>query len=176
MNYKVLTIVSLLVLPVISGHANDGGDGHVKFNGTVVDAACVVTSESQDQTVQMGQVRNNELIDIGSWANTTPFQIILEDCETNVQKMTAVSFSGNTDANDPQVFKAGFGAGSAKGVGLGIFDFKGELIMPGSEPVRYTNVTGKRTILDYTAKYRKTESSISAGSANAEVWFHVFYQ
>lgn len=82
----------------------------------------------------------------------------------------------SVDANDPQIFKAGFGADSAKGVGNGIFDSKGDLLIPNSVPSSQYPILNGKSVLYFTAKYRAVSEEIVAGNASAAVNFAVIYQ
>ncbi|EGZ6673659.1 long polar fimbrial protein LpfA, partial [Escherichia coli] len=53
---KVLFALSALALTSTSVFAADAGDGTVKFTGEIVDAACVVSPDTQKQEVVLGQV------------------------------------------------------------------------------------------------------------------------
>ncbi|MEB4675820.1 fimbrial protein [Enterobacteriaceae bacterium G50] len=149
--------------------------GRVSFHGAVVNATCAVAAESQDQIIYMGQVRSNQLHAPGSWSNTTPFRIILNDCTDSNGELVAVMFNGATDANDPRIFSVGTSAGSAKGVGIGIFDFRDEVVIPGSRPIRYSTLQNGQTVLNFSAKYCATDTQIVPGDASSQVLFNVFY-
>ena len=76
--------------------------GTVNFVGQVVDAACSVTADSVDQTVNLSQVRSTKLTTAGMVANQKEdFNIKLEDCDTTVSQNAAVIFNGQEDANQP---------------------------------------------------------------------------
>lgn len=56
---KVLFALSALALTSTSVFAADAGDGTVKFTGEIVDAACVVSPDTQKQEVVLGQVNKS---------------------------------------------------------------------------------------------------------------------
>lgn len=151
-----------------------GGDVH--FFGQVVNAACSISVDSRNQTVQMGQVRSNQFASLGDWEDPQPFQIALEDCDTAVSQNVGVLFTGESDGKDPLVFRAGYGAGAAHGVGIGIFDGAGNLLVPDTRPPWFAPLQEGETVLSYTARYRATDRRVKAGSASAQVWFNVIYQ
>lgn len=174
--HALLLVISLL--PFTSRANRDvtihGGDVH--FRGQVVNAACAVSADSQNMTVQMGQVRSSMFNGPGDWSQGVDFQIYLEDCSTTVSQSAGVLFTGTSDGKDPQVFKAGYGASAAQGVGIGIFDATGELVLPNTRPPWLAPLQDGETILNYNAKYRATDRRILSGDASAEVWFSVIYQ
>ncbi|WP_368749894.1 fimbrial protein [Klebsiella aerogenes] len=173
-----LSLALSVSLPALAGNKHFvtiyGGDVH--FYGQVVSAACAVSADSVDQTVQMGQVRSNDFKDLGDWEDPVHFQIKLEDCDTNVSQTAGVLFTGQSDGKDPQVFKAGYGAGAAQGVGIGIFDESGNLLVPDTAPPWYAPLQDGENILHFMARYRSTSRRVQAGDAGTQVWFNVVYQ
>ncbi|MDA3131344.1 fimbrial protein [Atlantibacter subterranea] len=176
--YSPLILLTFIVSTSAQAKTDYGGfrDGDVRFYGQVVNAACSVALESRNQVVEMGQVRSNRFRSIGEWQDPHPFRIKLEDCSTNVSQSVGVMFSGETDGKDPLVFQAGFGAGAAEGVGIGISDATGQLLAPNLAPTRYTALQEGETVLSYIARYRATRRDVKAGDASAQVWFSLFYQ
>lgn len=176
--FGYLLLLATMLYPSFSWSARDvrihGGDVH--FLGQVVNAACVVSADSQNMTVLMGQVRSAMFHGMGDWSQPVPFQLKLEDCDTAVSHNAGVLFTGVSDGKDPQVFEAGYGASAAQGVGLGIFDGAGNLVIPNTRPPWLAPLQEGETILNYSAKYRATDRQILPGEANAQVWFSVVYQ
>lgn len=150
-----------------------GGDVH--FIGAVVEAACVVDTHSDAQTVEMGQVRSSLFSGTGTWGNPQPFSIVLKDCDTTTSKQVGVAFNGVTDARDPTVLAVTSGAGSAGNVGIGIFDSAGNLIIPNTQPQRFSTLKDDTNVLSFIAKYRATAANVSPGEADAQTWFTLTY-
>ncbi|WP_343647452.1 fimbrial protein [Enterobacter sp.] len=176
---KTLSIffTGIICNPLISFAANltiNGGE--VNFRGQVVAAPCSVTTDDITKTVNMGQVRTNNFPTKGTWYDPVAFQLHLEDCDTTVLKTVAVRFDGISDANDPQVFQTGNGAGSSSGIGLGIFDYSGQLLIPNTQPKNFLPLVDGETVLHYTAKYRSTLNHVISGDASTTVWFKMIYQ
>lgn len=169
---RALLIAGTALFAVLPAAAKD--DGSVTFQGQVVNAACSVSMDSGDQIVHMGQVRNSQFIAAGDWAKPVPFFITLEACDTSVSQRAGVLFSGESDGNDPG-FSRGLWAGAATGIGIGLFDAMGNLVKPDTAPW-YRPLQDGENRLSYIARYRATEDSVNAGTANAQVWFIVFYQ
>ncbi|MBW4217873.1 fimbrial protein [Enterobacter cloacae subsp. cloacae] len=157
-----------------SSHHLTGGDIH--FYGSVVNAPCAIEAQSLHQSVMMDQVRAADFPSRGSWAAPKTFWIKLDNCSNTLFQFASVAFTGSIDANDPQVYKAGFGADSAKGMGIGIFDDKGNLIIPDSVPFSLYPVLDRKSVLYFTAKYRSVSENVVAGDASAAVNFSVIYQ
>ncbi|MCU6306347.1 fimbrial protein [Enterobacter quasiroggenkampii] len=150
--------------------------GEVKFRGQVVAAPCSVKADDINKTVEMGQVRTNNFPTKGTWYDPVAFQIHLEDCDTTVLTTVAVRFDGISDTNDPQVFQTGNGAGAAQGLGLGIFDYTGTLLVPNTRPKNFFPLSDGENVLHFTAKYRSTLSQVHSGDASGTVWFMMIYQ
>jgi len=174
--FLMIIITPLFSFPANASEANNLTGGDMHFYGSVVNAPCAIEAQSLHQSVTMDQVLTTSFPSRGSWAAPKTFWIKLDDCSKAQIQFATVAFTGLTDSNDPQVFKAGFGADSAKGVGIGVFDNKGDLIVPNTEPVsKYPLLEGK-SILYFTAKYRSVSEKVVAGDASAAVNFSVIYQ
>lgn len=150
--------------------------GQVNYKGAVVSAPCSVSVDSQNQQITMGQVRAEEFKGLGSWSQAQAFTIKLENCDSALAPTASALFKGVTDGKDPQVFAAGYGQGGAKGVGLGIFDSQGNLIVPNSAPITFSSLISGSNTLSFSAKYRATDTTVLAGSANTTVSFEMVYQ
>lgn len=170
------SVLVFSLLPAVGLPVMAADDGSVHFQGQVVNTACSVIAGSQEQVVHMGQVRSSQFTAAGDWVAPTAFQITLEDCDTSVSRHAGVLFGGESDAKDPQVFRAGYGAGAAQGIGVGIFDAAGHLLVPDTAPPWYAPLQNGENVLSFIAKYRATEQHVQAGTADAQVWFTVVYQ
>lgn len=149
--------------------------GMVHMTGSVIGAACAVSAESEDKKVLMGQVRSNQFKELGSWADPVSFTIDLINCDTSISQQVGMIFTGVADGKDPLVFRAGEGSGAAKGVGLGLFDTFGSLIVPNSRARHLTILNNGTVSVPLTAKYRSTSRKVSGGNANAVVYFSLYY-
>lgn len=156
--------------------------GTVHFTGQIVNAACAVSTNSSDQTVNLGQYRTANFTDVGAYSSKVPFTIKLEDCDTAVSTTAAVAFNGSADATDNTVLSTSNittgGAGAAIGVGIEISDSKGIVLSPNgstfSTPLTLTN--GNGNTLNFSARYKSTLASVTAGQADADATFTMQYQ
>lgn len=149
--------------------------GIIHLRGEVAAGACVVSPDSQDKIVVMGKVRSNQFDGVGSWADPVPFTLTLVDCNTALSQQVGMVFSGVTDGKDPLVFSVGRGPGVAEGVGIGLFDAEGQLIVPNTEPRSYTLLNAGTVEVPFTAKYRATSRDVIPGEASTVVYFSLFY-
>ncbi|ECG8590412.1 fimbrial protein [Salmonella enterica subsp. salamae] len=149
--------------------------GEVHFFGGVVNAACVVDTNSEAQTVEMGQIRTNAFSGPGTWGDPQAFTLVLKDCDTSVSQQVGVAFEGLTDQKDPEVIAVTAGAGSAQGIGIGIFDSLGNLVIPNTQPQTFSAIQNNTTVLNFVAKYRAIAKDVLPGEADAQAWFTLTY-
>ena len=150
--------------------------GSVHFYGAAVNASCAIDAQSLHQSVMMDQVKVAAFSAPGTWASPTAFWIKLENCNDTISQFVSVAFTGETDPHDPQVFQAGFGADAAKGIGIGIFDDKDNVIIPNTTPLAKATLNSGENTLIFNAKYRSVSSIVKAGDASVAVNFAVIYQ
>lgn len=152
----------------------DGGIAH--FRGSLTAEACTVSTDSTSQTVNMGQFRSNQFNGVGSLASPVSFTVRLTECSTAVSSHAGVTFFGVVDGKDPLVLKAGMGANAATGVGLALFDERGEIITPNSQPRVWSQLGEGDNSLRFHARYRATSRQVIGGNADAFTWFALTYQ
>ncbi|EBJ8048001.1 type 1 fimbrial protein [Salmonella enterica] len=174
--FLMIIITPLFSFFASASSSDNQGSGDMHFYGSVVNAPCSIEAQSLHQSVMMDQVRAADFPSRGSWSAPKSFWIKLDNCNNALFQFASVAFTGSVDANDPQVFKVGFGADSAKGMGIGIFDSKGDLIIPDSAPLSQYPVLDGKSVLYFTAKYRSVSEKVVAGDASAAVNFSVIYQ
>lgn len=175
-------VAGVLMLLVTAGaHAGnrhlvivDGGIMHMR--GVITAAACTVSADSANQTIDMGQFRSNQFSGVGSYAPPVGFNIQLSGCSTAVSKEVGITFQGVPDGKDLQVLKAGEGESSATGLGLAILDSKGEIIPPNTEPRILAPLSNGDMTLSFIARYRATSRQVTGGNADAWTWFTLSYQ
>lgn len=153
--------------------------GNIHFEGELVNAACSVSTESADQTVQLGQYRTASFTAVGQTTTQIPFTIVLHDCDTAVAKTASVAFTGQTDATDPTLLaiNSSDNATTATGVGIEILDRTSASLTPNGTTfsAAQTLIDGTNT-LPFTAAYKSTAASTTAGQANADATFVMKYE
>ena len=89
------SVVSALLFSAAASAADpvivNGGTVH--FTGELVNAACAVSTESSNQTVELGQYRTAKLAASGDLSTPVPFKIKLVDCDPAVATTAAVALS-----------------------------------------------------------------------------------
>lgn len=174
MKYKSLTAVALVMLSG-SAFAANSGDGSIKFTGEIVDAPCVISTDSQNQEVVLGQVKKTVFAAVGDKSTAQPFQIKLEDCDITSKKKVNVSFSGVGDTDKPELISVSTEPGAATGVGIGIYD-NANVAIPMNTGKSTTTLSQGQTVLYYTANYVATKAAVTTGYGNAEVDFNLTYE
>ena len=171
---KVIFALSALAVVSTSVFAAQSGDGTIKFTGEIVDAPCVVSPDSQNQEVVLGQVKKSVFSNVGDKSTATPFKIKLEDCDISTDTSVDVSFNGVGDADNPKMVSVSTEPGAATGVGIGIYDNKNTLVDMNTGKSTNTLQAGQ-TVLYYTASYVATKAAVTTGYGNAEVDFNLTY-
>ncbi|QKN79769.1 fimbrial protein [Scandinavium goeteborgense] len=108
----------------------DQGHGQITFTGSIIDAPCSISPESQDQTVPLGEISSAALKD-GGTSTAVPFTIDLDNCDTSglTDKTVSVTFTGAASDVGTNLLALN---GDAKGAGIGIKDVAGNDIVLGT--------------------------------------------
>lgn len=155
--------------------------GSIHFTGRIVNAACAVSANSTNQTVELGQYRTARFAAVGDYSGRVPFNITLEDCDTSVSTTAAVAFNGAADQVDNTLLSVsnatGGAAGVASGVGIEIRDHLDKVLKPdgASFSTPFSLVDGKN-VLYFTARYKSTLKAVTPGAADADATFVMQYQ
>ncbi|OON40534.1 type-1 fimbrial protein subunit A [Izhakiella australiensis] len=187
MNYSKLALAGMSFSLLISGvaYAADGdtsviaNGGTIHFQGEFINAACAVSTESSNQTVQMGQYRTAAFKAVGDTLTSVPFTISLNECDNSIAKQAQVSFAGQLDATDKTLLalNSAGNASTAKGVALQILDSASNPITPdGSTYSVAQNLINGTNTLRFSANYKSTAEKVTAGQANADATFMIKYQ
>lgn len=152
--------------------------GVVHFNGSLVNAACAVSTESADQIVNLGQYRTASFQSIGDTSATIPFKIVLNDCDTTVAKTARVAFSGQTTGTDATLLAINSSSNdaTATGVGIQILDEDSSVMTPdGSTFSKGHSLIDGTNTLNFAARYKATSATPTPGQANADAVFTMQY-
>lgn len=151
-------------------------DGTVKFTGEIVEAPCVVATDSANQTVPLGQVKTTTFKAVGDKSVVKPFQIKLEECDITTGKTQAnITFTGLAADGNATLLNVSTQSGSATGLGLELSDSKGTAIALGTAASDFTLKAGQN-ILDFGARYVATAATVTPGYANGTVDFNFIYK
>lgn len=136
--------------------ANQGA-GQITFHGHIIDAACSIGSDSESQTVELGQISARQLEDKGV-SSPKVFSIDLENCRMNTTEedgekvttapMVTVTFGGSAALNaDGSADNDKFGImGTASGAGVVITDASSAIIPVGGTSEARELIEGNNTL------------------------------
>ncbi|WP_318447697.1 fimbrial protein [Photobacterium leiognathi] len=145
--------------------------GQVEFSGEITNGACAV--DTQDQTVQMGQVRAANLKTAGSTSASHGFKIVLKNCSTDVYKNIAIAFNGAHTSDGLLVLNDNGDA--ATNVGIAVYDAQGNKVTFDDTPDASVTFHKGTNYIPFTAKYVSTKGGATAGTANATTNFDITY-
>lgn len=153
--------------------------GTVHFTGELVNAACAVSTDSANQTVNLGQYRTAKLATSGDKTTPVPFQIKLVDCDPAVQATAAVAFYGQTVLGNPNLLAVSSGGGNAtaaQNVGIEVADDLSKALgFGGLDFSAAKKLNTGSNVLNFSARYVATGIS-TPGLANADATFVVKYE
>jgi len=179
-------IRNVLAAAVVTGSsfAAHAADGTINFTGEVVDSACTVDTSTASQTVNLGKVLKSAFTGVGQVAAATRFNIVLNNCPSSLPTVT-VKFDGTANANDSDILALNSDQ-TAQGVGVALYEEDGVTPIPLATQSKSitldTTSTGSPAVaansntLTFVAKYKATQQTIVAGTANATSDFTISYQ
>ncbi|WP_075180639.1 fimbrial protein [Pantoea sp. 1.19] len=181
---SLLTAGALCLFTAASSAAIVTPGGSVKFEGEIVNGTCAVDADSVDQTVQMGQVRTNDLSAESQVSGAKGFNIVLKDCGTSASggdnpttaPTVSIIFSGVSVPNNANILSLQNGVPSpATNVGIQILDRTGAPVaLDGSTASAKTTLLEGTNVIPFQARYYALGQA-TAGTANADATFSVQY-
>lgn len=175
MKLNKLALVLGLGLSVVAGFAlaADQGHGTVKFVGSIIDAPCSITPDTENQTVPLGQISTAALKD-GGRSNSRDFKISLENCTTETYKTVQTTFTGSEAT---EVLEGSLGIeGIAKNAAVVITDAGGKQIKLGT-PSAAQNLRDGNNDLNFAAYLQGSASEAAVpGDFTAIATFALTYQ
>lgn len=180
MKIAYLVAATTLFTAGLAQAATTVNGGTVHFKGEFVNAACAVSSDTANQTVDLGQHRTAKITKAGDYTPNVPFQIKLVDCDTAVSKTAEFAFSGPQDETDSTLLKIHSGpssnAVSATGVGVEITDSAGKVLTPDGKVLSTAqNLIDGNNTFNFIARYKATAEQATAGQAYADANFVITY-
>lgn len=146
--------------------------GTLHFTGEIVNAACAISPDSINKTINLGQYRSANFKAVGDRSVLIPFALKLDDCDPAVATTAAVAFSGSTDPVDKTVLLTG-----SEGIGIEISDSAGKVISPdGSSFTEGKTLSTGSNVFSFSARYKSTQATVKPGAADADVTFTMQYQ
>ncbi|MEX6316061.1 fimbrial protein [Providencia manganoxydans] len=152
---------------------DDAGQGTVTFYGSIIEAACGIAPESTDQTVNLGQVASAQLKD-GGTSRPVPFTIELVDCDTSINSIADVTFTGGAN---PYLADSLAIQGTASGAGVIITGLDGEIVkVDGTQGAGEIALQDGDNTLMFSAYLQGDGQPIEAGEFTALANFTMQYK
>ena len=188
MKFKILALSVVVSLGLVATGANatttsttstvNGGTVH--FTGQFVNAACAVSTDTADQTIDLGQYRTASITAAGQTTTNIPFNIKLVNCDTSVATTAAITFTGTPDEDNSTLFavnSGGTNSTAASGVGIQLLDSASNDLPPDGTTYSMTKtLTDGDNTIPFTARYKSTAATVTAGQADADATFVIQYQ
>jgi len=172
--------MKIIVLAILAGSAfvsvAQAADGTINFTGSITDTACTVSTDTKNQTVNLGKVSKTAFAAAGDVAAPTKFDIVLEECPATVTN-ASVKFDGPIDPANSNLLALTAGTGIATGVGVGIYEQNASTIIPiATNSASKTLSSTADNKFEFIAKYVATAAAVTQGPANAATNFTISYQ
>lgn len=168
---KRIVAGTVLAQAVLLYAATAAAQGRINVTGRILDNTCVVSVASQSQTVRMETEGNKTFFRPGDTGTDNAFSVVLERCGPAAKGVT-LGFTGTADALNPALVAVPSGAGSASGLGIGLYEDDGTAIaLNGPARKRALQGGATRVELKYTARYVAVSVPVRPGRAAASVTF-----
>ncbi|KAA6178720.1 type 1 fimbrial protein [Pseudomonas marginalis] len=153
-------------------------DGLINFVGEITDQTCTINGGSgQNFTVTLPRVSSSALVNPGSWAGRTAFNVVLTNCNP-LTGPVAVYFEpgAETDTTTGRLNIDG-GTGTATNVQVGLLNSDATDIRVGSAQhnSKSSNLVAGGATLNYYAQYYSLGSA-TAGGVRSRVNYTIVYQ
>lgn len=176
--WKIRLIILIFISQGAQADNNNAAaaSGRMQFQGEVIADTCIIDDGNQYLTVDMGQVSNSKFKRAGDDSDPVMFSLNFRNCSTTVSRNMVVAFRGVADKQNPDLLEVEAGDNDARGIGIALFDDKGNLIpINTGEMLVKSRYSGPLTV-NLTARYRSTMDNVSGGFANAHALFLFTYQ
>ncbi|MGJ8525425.1 Type-1 fimbrial protein, A chain [Halomonadaceae bacterium LMG 33818] len=169
------SLISLALAGAAASAPSMAATGTVHFKGEIVKSSCDVTSDTNNQTVDLGRWPSSQFQQSGDTTPAKAFTLKFENCDSGNY---TVRFDGNNPSGHPDLLAV---TGGATGVGIKITDESGN-VYPISEesPTSGLSVisagSDKTATANLKAQYESYADTVGAGDANADATFAIQYR
>ncbi|EKS6888719.1 type 1 fimbrial protein [Enterobacter bugandensis] len=176
MKLNLIFLATTIAMGMSSSVYASGGGGKISFSGSIIDAACSVAPESEDQAISLGQITSSQLGNGGTndgKSKPRNFEIKLENCTTTTKNSVTTTFTGSPSAYDSDSLGV---TGSGGGVSIVLTDGSGTKIALGKETAPTMLADGNNT-LRFAAYVEGggTSATITEGDFSAVAGFTLTY-
>ncbi|QFI54449.1 fimbrial protein [Aeromonas simiae] len=163
---KVAMVLGLLCQEVMSAEAE------LEIGGTLVADPCVLTVDTEDQTVDFGAIASKTFIN-HSHSVGQPFSIHLSECDLTLGNSVQLTFRGEEDSDQPGTFAIG---GEVAGVAIALEDSEAQPVVPGGASLPLSLNEGD-TLLRYQAYLQAQDfSKVKEGEFISTLIFELEYE
>lgn len=163
---RVVLLFAALSLPAWSY------DVLVSVTGRLTGSTCLLSTDSEQQTVQLGAIGVKQFSSPDSVSNIkTPFTLKLEDCGSEFAGVK-IRFRGSAD--NKQMLKVA--SGGAGGVAVRILDKEGVMIPVDTLTTAYGTAGDNNVEMTFYAQLAANGETVSAGSVSAVAIWTMEYQ
>jgi minor fimbrial subunit len=173
---KFIYFLCLLVLPIIG--TSYAADSVITITGNVQGNTCLVSTGSQDFTVDLMTHASRQFSSVGSVTTSVPFSIILSSCGAATTAVK-VGFTGTADSNNTSLLKLDPGAGNASQMGIQILDNTKNTIplnAPSSALSWIPLTATQSNTLNFYARLMATQIPVGAGIVSSTATFTLEFQ
>lgn len=170
-----LLVLAVLIPCVGAGAYAEDQTPNLIITGTVTTDSCTVDTDSQNLQVQLGDVVTGMFVHPGDYSLSQNFVIKLTDCDEGV-KGAMITFTGTSDSDNPDLLQITKETNSATGIGVEIIDNETKTSIPLGKATATKALTAGDNKLSYLLRYQSTLDTVTAGSANAVMYFDLTYQ
>ena len=150
-------------------------DGQINITGTIQSNTCIVDTDSENMTVDMGNVASKQFYQAGATAAAQSFVIKLVKCGDAASGVN-VTFNGIVDSHDSRLLAIDGGSTAATGMGIAILDLNRQIVPLNTQSVKYPLTPGLQSVnLSFFAEYMANGDKVKAGDANATATFILNY-
>ncbi|MCU6306633.1 fimbrial protein [Enterobacter quasiroggenkampii] len=149
--------------------------GTIHFIGSVADAPCSVSSDSEHGVVMLDQVTLDSMGAKGAASGQAkPFNITLENCDVSTYTNATVTFHGQSSPDQAGVLANTAGSGAATGVALQLYGPDGNKldVEKASSSQSLSNGTNK---IPMSVDYVTTADAPTAGAVESVATFQITY-
>ena len=146
----------------------------VSVTGTLIGNTCIVSADSEEQTVPLGTASIKQFSKAGAVSNVkTAFTLKLEACGPTFSG-AKIRFNATPDAQDPQLIK--IADGGATGVAVQILDKDGKAIPLETQTPPYGEAGDESVEMTFYARLVATGAPVGAGDVSAVATWTTEYQ
>lgn len=166
MKHHLLALLALLLLSSRSYAA----DSVINISGTVQDNTCVVSTASQNMTVNLQNYTSKMFTTVGTSTGMVPFTLTFSSCGSAASAVK-VGFTGVADTVNNTLLKIDSGDSTdAQGIGVQILD-SDQTVLPVNQSdddmTWHTLTAGQQNSLNFYARMVSTTVPVTAGQVTA---------